>query len=61
MPETTVSENVVFKFPLNLNPGKAAGPGVTPRCRLQVVAMEIAPALTPLFNSSIATGQVLQQ
>ena len=52
MPETTVIENGVYKLLLNLKPRKAAL-----CCLLQVVTRELAPALTLLFYSSIATGQ----
>ena len=50
MPETTVIENGVYKLLLNLKPRKAAL-----CCLLQVVTRELAPALTLLLNSSIAT------
>ena len=59
MLEIMVSGNGMYK--LLLNPRKAAGPGGVPCRLLQAVAKELAPALTLLFNSSLATGQVPPQ
>ena len=61
MPEITVSENGAYKLLASLNPRKAAGPDGVPCRLLQAVAKEHAPALTLLFNSSLATSQVPQQ
>ena len=57
MPDIQVTVQGVHKLLKNLNPSKAAGPDNIP-CRLLVlVAQEIAPALTLLFNRSLQTGE----
>ena len=58
MPDIVINVNGVEKLLTNLNVKKAAGPdGIPPRL-LKMVAKEISPALTKLFQLSIAIGTV---
>ena len=58
MPDIDVTLPGVTKLLKQLNPRKAAGPDGIP-CRLLVmVAEELAPALTHLFNLSLETGEI---
>jgi len=59
-PDIVVSVPGVAKLLQNLNPNKASGPdGIS--CRLlKMVANEVAPALTVLYNKSLETGIIPQ-
>ena len=58
MPDILVSEKGVQKLLAKLNPRKAAGPDGIPCRLLKEVSTELAPALTILFNQSLASGEV---
>ena len=60
MPNITISENGIQKLLANLNPRKAAGPDKLPCRLLKELAVELAPALTILYNKSIHTGNIPQ-
>jgi len=51
----------VVKLPHNLNPQKASGPDEVPARLLQSLAVEVAPALTLIFEQSIQTGKLPSQ
>ena len=58
MPDIIVTKEGVEKLLLSLNPQKAAGPDGIPSRLLQLIAKEIAPALTTLFQTSLDTSEV---
>ena len=56
--ELHITENGVLKLLQRLNPNKASGPdNIRPRI-LKELSSEIAPILTIIFNTSLATGEV---
>ena len=58
MPDITINVKGVQKLLEDLDPTKAAGPDEIPSRLLRMVATEIAPALTKLFQISIETSAI---
>ena len=58
MPDIYVTKEGVTKLLRKLNPYKASGPDGIPARFMKECAIEIAPALTLLFNASIQHGIV---
>lgn len=58
IPNLIITEHGVQKLLANLNPYKAMGPdGISPRI-LKELSIELAPALTTIFQSSVSSGSV---
>ena len=58
MPEIQVNEPGILKLLQNLKPHKAGGPDNIKPTILKQLAIEIAPILTFIFNTSLETGEV---
>ena len=58
MPEIQVNEPGILKLLQNLKPHKAGGPDNIKPIILKQLAIEIAPILTFIFNTSLETGEV---
>ena len=58
MPEITVTEEGVLKLLQSLNTNKASGPDGIPNRLLKILAKQISPSLTKLFQLSLDTGQI---
>lgn len=58
MPNITITEKGVEKLLSNLKADKAAGPDEIPPRLLKMLAPELSPALTKLFELSLRTGNV---
>ena len=56
MPSFSITSPGVEKLLLGLNPSKAAGPDGLPSRILKILAPQIAPILTFIFNQSLQTG-----
>ena len=61
IPNLTIHQEGVIKQLKQLNPSKASGPDEIPPRLLKIVAEEIAPALTFLFQQSLDSGVVPSQ
>ena len=56
IPKLTIRENGVEKLPQDINPSRASGPDGIPNRILKACAIQIAPILTVIFQTSIDTG-----
>ena len=59
MPDVVVSVSGVHKLLSNIKPKKASGPDSIPCRVLKEVALELAPVLTDIFNTFLATSLLL--
>ena len=58
MPDIVVDVRGVHKLLSNIKPNKASGPDSIPCRVLKEAALELAPVLTDIFNSSLATSML---
>ena len=58
MRDITITVEGIEKLLMNVKPKKAAGPDNIPSRLLQLIAIELAPALTKLFQLSLDYGEI---